>query len=109
MTTFYLCPHSRQRAAQRGLTEEELEYVLLFGTRIRKNGALTVFLRAKDLPEGDRRRPFCSRLVGTAVVLDPSGRAVLTVWRNRRSGLKHIRTKPAWRSESWESGWDGIE
>lgn len=88
---FQLSEHAMQRAAQRGLTTEEIEYVFLYGKRYHNAGAVFCYLREKDLPRGDRRRDFCKRLVGTAIVLDLEGRLVLTVWRNRRNGIKYIR------------------
>jgi hypothetical protein len=91
---FELNLHAMHRAARRGLTIEEIEYVLMFGKRYHRAGAVFYFLREKDLPEGDQRRDFCNRLVGTAVVLDKSKSTVLTVWRNRRKGLKYIRNRP---------------
>ncbi len=88
---FQLSEHAMERAAQRGLTDEEIEYVYLYGKRYHNAGAIFCYLREKDLPRDDHRRDFCKRLVGTAIVMDLEGRLVLTVWRNRRNGLKYIR------------------
>lgn len=85
--------HSSYRAAQRGLTREEIEYVLLFGSRFHGGGALIFFLRKQDVPPPDLRRDWASHLVGTALVFSKDGQTLITVWRNRRNGLKLIRKK----------------
>ena len=87
--------HSEERAAQRNLTREEIEYVLQFGKRYHCNGGLAYFLREKDLPPSDHRRTFCTRLIGTSVVLSNDRLLIITVWRNRKNGLKWLRKKAA--------------
>lgn len=85
--------HSKLRAAQRGLSEEEIEYVYLYGSRFYQGGAQIYYLRRQDVPLTDRCRDWPMRLVGTALVVAPDGRTLLTTWRNRRKGLKVIRKK----------------
>jgi hypothetical protein len=85
--------HSSFRAAQRGLTDEEIEYVFQFGSRFHSGGALIYFLRRQDLPKPDLRWDWANHLVGTALVCTKQGDILVTVWRNRRSGLKLIRKK----------------
>lgn len=91
--------HSARRSAQRGLSSEEIEYVYQFGSRYHSGGALLYHLRRKDIPLDDRRRDFAMRLVGTTLVVARDGRTLLTVWRNRKNGMKIIRKKPAYRLE----------
>jgi len=85
--------HSAWRAARRGLTDEEIEYVHYYGSRFRGDGALIYFLRKHDLPPTDRRIDWVNNLIGTALVFSKDGNTLITVWRNRRSGLKVIRKK----------------
>lgn len=85
--------HAATRSAQRGLSDDEIEYVYQFASRYHRGGALIYYLRREDVPPPDRRRDYASRLVGTALVCDPDSFVLLTAWRNRRSGLKHIRRK----------------
>ncbi len=85
--------HSDMRSGQRSLSEEEIQYVLFFGKRHFCQGARLYSLRYKDLPPSDRRRDACTRLVGACVVLSADRRTVITVWRNRKSGLKLLRKK----------------
>ncbi len=91
---FQMTDHSDMRAGQRSLSEEEIQYVLFFGKRHFCAGARLYFLRYKDLPPSDRRRDDCTRLVGTCVVISADLHKVITVWRNRKSGLKLLRKKP---------------
>lgn len=86
--------HAEHRQAQRNLSDRDIAYVLLYGQRFHKAGAVIVHLRAKDLPYADRADQRCQKLVGTTVVLTRTGRRrVLTAYRNRRSGLRHIKRK----------------
>jgi len=95
--------HSAIRAAQRGLSNDEIEYVYQFASRYHRGGAIIYFLRRRDVPPVDRRRDFAVRLVGTALICDPDSFKLLTAWRDRRGGLKHIRKKEEYRlpGQSW--------
>jgi hypothetical protein len=96
--------HSALRSAQRGLSDEAIEYVLQFSSRYHQGGALICYLRREDLPPADRSWDWANHLVGTALVFDRYGRALITVWRNRRSGLKNIRKKHPYFSEFHPTG-----
>lgn len=87
-------PHADWRAASRGLNETDIEYILLHGQRIHRDGALFYFLRRRDIPRPDRANQRWARLEGSAVVINQERGMVITVWRNRRRGLKVIRRKP---------------
>ncbi len=92
---FQMTNHSEQRAAQRCLTTEEVEYVMQFGKRYFSEGARVYYLRRKDLPGADHRLDCWNRLVGTAVVVSCDRQSVITVWRNRKTGLKFLRRRSA--------------
>lgn len=85
--------HSKRQAARRGLSHDELEYVLFYASRHHRAGAIIYYLREVDLPLVDRNQQYACRLIGTAVVMARDQRTIITVWRNRRSGLKHILRK----------------
>ena len=85
--------HSAFRSAQRGLSDEEIEYVYEFGSRYHREGALIYYLRQRDVPAFDQRIDWVMCLVGTALVVDKNGCTLLTAWRNRRKGLKLILKK----------------
>ena len=89
--------HSAIRAAQRGLSDDEIEYVYQFASRYHRAGATIYYLRRRDLPSTDRCRDFAARLVGTALICDQDSFTLVTTWRDRHSGLKHIRKKEAYR------------
>jgi hypothetical protein len=95
--------HSAIRAAQRGLSNDEIEYVYQFASRYHRAGALIYYLRRQDLPPPDRCRDFAAHLVGTALICDPDSDVLITAWRDRRGGLKHIRRKEEYRQpgQSW--------
>lgn len=86
--------HSERQIARRGLTLDQVGYVLTYGQRLHRTGALICFLRQRDIPVWDRANPEITRLEGVAVVLSKDGETIITVWRNARQGLKHIRRKP---------------
>lgn len=95
-----LTAHAELRLAQRNLSIDEIGYVLLYGQTWHKAGAVIKYLRRKDIPGTDQADQRRQRLIGATVVLTADGeRVVLTAYRNRRCGLKKIKTKP-------EYGWN---
>lgn len=86
--------------AQRNLSERDVEYVLKHGCREFSGGVEFRFLRKRDIPAQDQSR--FARLEGTAVVVASTSKSdVITVWRNRKHGLRRIRHKAKdhyWRS-----------
>jgi hypothetical protein len=98
--------HAQQRSAQRNVSSGETEYVVRHGKLSRRGGARIHFLRRCDPPHDDRINDERTRLVGTAVILSSDRRSVLTLWRNRRDGLRRIKRKPKYRFRScrqWRS------
>jgi len=85
--------HSATCSAQRGLTEEEIEYVYQFASRFHSGGTLIYYLRRQDMPVPDLRWDFAMRLVGTALVVALDGCALVTTWRNCYRGMKRILKK----------------
>lgn len=82
--------HARMRMAQRGLSVEDVRYVLRYGTLMYAGSAVVFFLGRADIPKPDRRQ--YERLDGVAVFTSYEG-WVITVWRNRKNGSRHIRAK----------------
>lgn len=87
-------PHAKYRACQRHLSEDAVSYIIQYGQRFNKAGAQIFYLRLADLPACDQAVDERVKLVGSAVILNRDGELILTVWRNRRSGLRHIKRKP---------------
>ena len=84
-------PHFAMRAAQRNLSENDLLFVRSHGRKYHARGAVFYFLRRKDIPAGDTEH---LRLEGTAILVDSRAPTnEITVWRNRKAGLKVIKRK----------------
>jgi hypothetical protein len=94
MLEIMLTDHSRKRAAQRGLSLPGIYYIICNGQRMRRSGAVIYYLAEKDIPADDRKDDRWAKLCGSAVILAKDGHTLMTVWRNRKKGLKHIRRKP---------------
>jgi hypothetical protein len=84
--------HAGQRMAQRNLSFDDVHFVLRHGQKLHRAGVIIYFLRGRDIPAVEWRR--MSRLEGTVVVVSRDGAAIVTVYRNRRRGLPHIKQKP---------------
>ncbi len=93
MSTYTLSQHAQIRAAQRGLAQDDIDYVLCYGHLYHVNGAKIYFLRSVDIPDDDRRH--MKRLEGTAVIINRDYPSIVTLWRNRRNGSRNIRHKLA--------------
>lgn len=76
--------HARRRAAQRNLADDAVEYILLWGRLIHRNGVEFYLLARKDIPAQDRRLPQFMRLAGAAVLLSLDG-AIITLYRGVNS------------------------
>lgn len=88
-------PHAECRMAQRNLSTQEIGYTLLYGQLWHKAGAVLIHLRWKDIPAPQRAGQRRQQLHGATVVLDTEREdTILTAYRNRDSGLRHIKRKP---------------
>ena len=87
-----LTHHARLRMAQRNVSTNQVWFILAHGHRCHRAGVIHVHLRRKDIPADAKRQFAC--LEGTTVVLNREGTAVMTVWRNREKGMRHISRKP---------------
>lgn len=90
LDSYILTPHAELRMAQRGLSRGDVRYILRYGQLYFGAAAVFYFLGRDDIPAGDG--PRMDRLQGAAVVTSFDG-YVLTVWRNRKDGMKTIRRK----------------
>ena len=85
--------HALVRMSQNALAQDEIHYVITYGQRLHRAGAVFFYLRKRDIPNWDRLDDRFMRLAGTAVILTKDGRLVITAWRNRKRGLRHIKRK----------------
>lgn len=83
--------HAEIRMAQRNVSFEDIVFVLEYGWKSHKAGAVFYCLRRCDIPRNLRRH--LSRLEGTIVVLSGETNTIITVYRNRQSGLRHVKRK----------------
>ncbi len=90
LDTIRFSQHASVRIAQRGISVEDVLYVLDYGRRLWVRKAQAYFLGWRDIPKRDKST-HC-HLEGTLVLLDGTGHAVITAYRNRQ-GLKLIRRK----------------
>jgi hypothetical protein len=85
--------HAQLRMSQRNLTANEIEFVTTHGTLHMAADAVFFYLRRKDIPKEMRRQSVYSRLVGTTVVVGQDLVEVITVYRNRKSGMHRLNLK----------------
>ena len=86
--------HAKRRMAQRNLSLADIHFVLQHGQRHHRAGAIFFFLRGRDILKDRQMNQEYSRLEGTVVVLSRERSRILTVYRNRKGGLQHIKQKP---------------
>lgn len=84
--------HAEIRMAQRNVSFEDIVFVLDHGRKMHKAGAVFYFLRKCDIPQGWQRE--FGRLEGTTVVLSRETATIITVYRNRQTGLRRVKRKP---------------
>lgn len=92
--SIFFTKHALKRMAQRNVSAKQISFILGYGKEIHSAGARLVHLRCKDIPESFRKTDKFARLEGVTVVLSITDPVVMTVWRNRRHGIHHIRRKP---------------
>lgn len=88
-----LSHHAQIRAAQRCLSNEDIDYILRYGRRYHAADAIFYFLVARDIPKADQR--MMARLSGTALIVNKERSIIITMWRNRQHGTSKIRRKRA--------------
>ncbi|GAB4118841.1 MAG: hypothetical protein Fur005_27090 [Roseiflexaceae bacterium] len=91
--------HAMVRQAQRNLSADDIEFVLVHGRRFHAAGALHVFLAKRDIPrDADTARRY-ARLEGTTLVLSSESEEVVlvTAYRNRHA-MRGLRSRAGSRS-----------
>jgi hypothetical protein len=86
--------HARLRMAQRNVSLAQIWFILGHGHRCHRAGVILVHLRRKDIPADDLANSHIACLEGATIVLNRRETAVMTVWRNRSKGMRHISCKP---------------
>ena len=83
--------HARERQRRRGITDDQLDLTLHYGTRLYAQGAVFYYLRLRDVPRwvGD---DYAARVRGTVAVVSHDG-AILTTYRNPKA-LRRLKKHP---------------
>ena len=89
-------PHALTRMAQRNIQLHEIWFVMTYGKRSHRAGAIFVQLRQKDIPFDMRHSQRCAQLVGTTLVLSREKPVIVTVYRNRQNGFGEVRRKSSY-------------
>lgn len=86
--------HARLRQAQRNLSDDEIEFVLMHGEELHSGGALHIFLGRRNLLQDRNSKRQYAHLEGTVLVLSDSEQdsTLITVYRNRQA-LRMIKAK----------------
>ena len=85
--------HAQQRMVQRNVSIDDIQFILGLGFTTHCAGAVHIHLREKDVPRSLRHNDHLTRLIGVTLVLNRHTDMLITVWRNRKRGLRHIRRK----------------
>jgi len=91
--------HATLRAAQRNLSDSDVQYILDHGTELHCGGAVHVFLAKKDILQSDMSNDSITRLIGATLVIDPDEVELYTLYRNS-CGLRDIRKKAKYDSKA---------
>lgn len=84
--------HAFERASQRNIRGENIEFLLRFGRKIHRAGALFVFLGRHDIPSEYLRDDRYAKLEGTTLVVSNDGECLITAYRNKKA-LRQIKKK----------------
>jgi hypothetical protein len=94
LSQLQITQHAALRMAQRNVSHHDVHFVMRHGQKLHRAGAIIFFLRQRDIPQEKRSDKKVARLEGTAVITNRCFSTILTVYRNRRGGLQHIKQKP---------------
>jgi hypothetical protein len=100
--TLELSDHAFERSIGRNVSLEEIDFIVEYGYRERRTGAIFCQLRAKDMPKCKQTNRRYGRLVGTTVVLCGCGQHVITLYRGEKA-FKQDRRKAKYDSLCRES------
>lgn len=87
--------HAYLRAAQRQLSDADVDYILRWGSELRRTGVSFFHLGARDIPPQHRHLRQIMRLAGAVVLVAADGE-VITLYPHGRK-LRLIRRKMKYR------------
>lgn len=100
--TLKLSDHAFERSIDRNVSLEEIDFIVEYGYRERRTGAIFCQLRSKNMPKCKMTNRRYGRLVGTTVVLCGCGQHVITLYRGEKA-FKQDRRKAKYDSLYRES------
>lgn len=83
--------HAAERQRRRGITDDQLDLTLRYGTRLHVTGAVLYYLRGRDMPRG-LSAEYAARVRGTVAVVSRDG-ALVTTYRNPKI-LHRLKKRP---------------
>lgn len=84
--------HFQKRIAQRGLSQDDVDFVLAYGVEIHRAGAVHFLLRGKDIPDNFQRE--YGRLIGTTILVATRWDTQITAYRaQRKQATKNVLRK----------------
>lgn len=96
----HLSAHAAQRAAQRNLARDEIDFLLQYGHLVHNTGVLFCQLRGRDIPDDLPANHPYRRLEGSTAVLCRCGAFVVTLYREQKA-FRTDRHKPAYNRRSY--------
>lgn len=102
MTTPLATMHFHRRAAQRGLRDEVVGFILSYGIEIHGAGATFLSIARRRLPRLLRRNPLAERAAGWVLVLEPTGQLATCYRRSDAAGF--LRRRKAGTLDRWPFG-----
>ena len=91
MQAYVLSTHAVQRSAQRNLSDQDIEFIMRYGERVRRTGVIFCQLRSKNVPRETPGNHRLWQLTGTTIVLCKCGRYVVTLYRQERAFQRDSR------------------
>jgi hypothetical protein len=91
--SYFVTDHARLRMEQRNLSAEDIAFILQHGSCLHRAGAIFYFLRRCDIPDDKQALDKYARLEGGTVVTSTHAPVIVTIYRNRRQGLRNIKRK----------------
>lgn len=92
---YHVTHHAHLRMEQRNISAEDVVFILQHGYCLHRAGALFYYLRRCDIPDDKQALSQYARLEGGVVVTNTRAPIIVTVYRNRRHGLRKIKRKVA--------------
>jgi len=101
--------HAEQQCKKRGISQELIEVVLLYGQELRERGALIYRLRACDVESAFGSKSPYMHYVGLEVVVSNEGDMVITgYWKHNDAKRSHKTPKPTDRRRSRNDAYQDI-